>query len=259
MPLSPSTEGFRVPKTAELVAGALRGQIIRGQLTEGQALPTEAELTVQFGVSRPTLREAFRILESERLIEVRRGARGGARVRLPDVHVAATYAGLLLQSEGVRLGDVYDARMVIEGPAAAEIAAHPAAESVQLLRENLRLTEELLGAPELDADQLDLLALDFHADLVKLAGNHTLSLFSAMLRRMLHRANVRTVASYDGRAARSKAYAETLRAHSVLVDLLEAGDVGGADDLWRRHLDEVHRRAVSGPNAPADLLVDLLA
>ena len=42
----------------------------------------------RFGVSRPTLREAFRGLESESLISVRRGAHGGARVHLPNADVA---------------------------------------------------------------------------------------------------------------------------------------------------------------------------
>ena len=68
----------KVPKTAELVATQLRNQIVRGDLREGDALPPEAALMAQFGVSRPTLREAFRVLESEALISVRRGARGGA-------------------------------------------------------------------------------------------------------------------------------------------------------------------------------------
>ena len=69
----------KVPKTAELVTAQLRSQIVRGDLREGDALPPEATLMTQFGVSRPTLREAFRVLESEALISVRRGARGGAR------------------------------------------------------------------------------------------------------------------------------------------------------------------------------------
>jgi len=63
---------LRVPKTAELVADSIRGQIVRGELNEGDTLPAEADLTLQFGISRPTLREALRILESEALITVSR-------------------------------------------------------------------------------------------------------------------------------------------------------------------------------------------
>ena len=73
----------RSPKTAELVAGTLRRMVVDGQLKDGDFLPNEAELMTHFGVSRPTLREAVRVLESERLVEVRRGSRTGARVRVP--------------------------------------------------------------------------------------------------------------------------------------------------------------------------------
>src|SRR3954452_17953247 len=104
----------RVPKTAELVASHLRRQIVRGELKEGDALPPEGALMEHFGVSRPTLREAFRVLESEALISVRRGARGGARVHAPDGDVAARYAGLVLQVRGATLADVYAARKAIE-------------------------------------------------------------------------------------------------------------------------------------------------
>lgn len=83
----------RVPKMAELVAAQLRRKIVRGELAEGEALPAESALMAEFAVSRPTLREAFRVLESESLINVRRGARGGARVQVPEGTVAARYAG----------------------------------------------------------------------------------------------------------------------------------------------------------------------
>src|SRR6476661_7873987 len=81
----------RVPKMAELVAAQLRRKIVRGELAEGEALPAESALMAEFAVSRPTLREAFRVLESESLISIRRGARGGARVQLPNGNVAASY------------------------------------------------------------------------------------------------------------------------------------------------------------------------
>jgi GntR family transcriptional regulator, transcriptional repressor for pyruvate dehydrogenase complex len=72
-------------------------------------LPPESELMEQFGVSRPTLHEAFRVLESESLIQMQHGVRGGARVTSPTKQTLARYAGLILEYEGVTLKDVYDA------------------------------------------------------------------------------------------------------------------------------------------------------
>jgi DNA-binding FadR family transcriptional regulator len=104
----------RVPKTAEVVARTLRTQIVTGEIAEGEPLPSEAALMELFGISRPSLREAFRILESERLIEVRRGSRGGARAIRPDISVAARYLGLIMQVDRVQLKDVFLARAYIE-------------------------------------------------------------------------------------------------------------------------------------------------
>src|SRR4051812_24202856 len=114
---------IRVPKFAELVAGHIRNRIVRGELVRGEALPSETALMEDFDISRPTLREAFRILESEGLITVRRGARGGARVQVPEAGVAARYAGLVLQNRGATVADVFEARVIVEAPAAALVAA----------------------------------------------------------------------------------------------------------------------------------------
>src|ERR1700721_4766885 len=105
---------LRVPKMAELVAGDLRRRILRGELVENDALPSESALMQRFGVSRPTLRGAFRVLESESLISVRRGAHGGARVHLPNADSAARHTALVLEHRGVTMQDVYVARGVIE-------------------------------------------------------------------------------------------------------------------------------------------------
>src|ERR1700730_3414140 len=120
---TPASRQLRIPKAAELIAGQLRRQIVRRELSEGEELPSEAELMARFDVSRPTLREAYRILESEGLISVRRGARGGARVHMPKADVAARYAASVLQANGVLLSDVYEARTMIESSAAAVLAA----------------------------------------------------------------------------------------------------------------------------------------
>ena len=86
-------EVARPLKTGELIAAQLRRQIVRGVLKPGQTLPPETQLMEHFGVSRPTLREAFRILEAETLISVRRGSRGGAKVIVVATHMEQRVSG----------------------------------------------------------------------------------------------------------------------------------------------------------------------
>ncbi|WP_231611761.1 FadR/GntR family transcriptional regulator, partial [Rhodococcus sp. CX] len=122
-----AARAMRTPKTAELVALKLRRMIVDGDLTDGDHLPHEAELMEHFSVSRPTLREAVRVLEAERLVEVRRGSRSGARVCVPGPEVVARPASLLLELSGATVEDVFVAREAIE-PAAARILAESGSE-----------------------------------------------------------------------------------------------------------------------------------
>src|SRR5271168_2654604 len=120
--LDPEVVGIRSPKTSELLTSTLRKMIVDGQLKEGDFLPHESEMMEHFQVSRPSLREALRILESDRLIEVRRGSRTGARVRVPGPEIVARPAALLLELSGATLADVMAARIAIEPPAARRLA-----------------------------------------------------------------------------------------------------------------------------------------
>src|SRR5215471_789914 len=102
-------EPIRIPKAAVVVAGRIRRSIVQGRLVPGQALPNETDLMALYQVSRSVVREARRILESESLIRVKRGAGGGARVATPDIAIAARPAALLLQMEGTTLEDLFEA------------------------------------------------------------------------------------------------------------------------------------------------------
>jgi DNA-binding FadR family transcriptional regulator len=97
MPLNATT--FRAPKTAELICVVVRAEISAGRLRPGDRMPAEAELMATYGVSRPTLREALRMLEHDEIIEIRRGAHGGATVRTPTIAPIARALGdaLMLQ------------------------------------------------------------------------------------------------------------------------------------------------------------------
>lgn len=222
----------RVPKAGELVAAELRRQIIRGELAEGEALPSESELMTRFGVSRPTLREAFRVLESESLITVRRGARGGARVRPPRREVAARYAAFTLEYRGVTVRDVYDARGVLEIPSVGQLARDRTEDDLAVLTEALDRQEAVSG----DAQESIRLHGDFHTLMVRLAGNQTLTLLNEMLHDIVETANTSLQPAAD--EAVEQARLSTIKTHRRVVDYIRARDERRAEDLWRRHLSE---------------------
>jgi DNA-binding FadR family transcriptional regulator len=242
----------RVPKAGELIANHLRRQIVRGQLREGDALPPENDLMQQFKVSRPTLREAFRVLEHEGLITVHRGARGGARVHLPDAGAAARYMGHVLEYRGTTIADVLQARADIEAPCARMVAERRADDDLARLRECLAAGAD--GSVD-DAAGWGRASTTFHELLVDLSGNQTLALCSKMLRHLVERSSGSDVRGGCSAHAGGRALRAAGQTHSRLVELIAAGDGERAETFWAQHLVE-GVKPVNG-NAPGPVL-DLL-
>lgn len=222
----------KIPKASELVASSLRRQLVTGALQPGELLPNEAVLMQQFGVSRPTLREAFRILESEAIITVLRGARGGGRVLEPDGSVAARYMGILLQYQGTPLSDVYRGRTEIEVSAVGMVAA---GRRKTALRELGSLVEDALTLVD-DDDGFAAHDIKFHTALVEAAGSTTLAALSKMLFQIIEAHNAAFIAAHP-RGFNSEVNKQAQRAYRRLVKLLSDRDAPGAQRHWRRHLD----------------------
>jgi GntR family transcriptional regulator, transcriptional repressor for pyruvate dehydrogenase complex len=236
----PAGTAIRSPKTAELVAGTLRRMVVDGQLKEGDFLPNEAELMAHFSVSRPTLREAVRVLESERLVEVRRGSRTGARVRVPGAEIVARPAGLLLELSGATIADVLVARSGIE-PLAVRLLAESAT------TEQLDELEEMLAGDVpagWESGRMAEATGEFHRRMVEMSGNATLTIISGML----HEITVRhTAFAIKERRQVSKAdYDKLLRSYRRLLVLLRSGDGAGAEAHWRKHLDTARELLLKG-------------
>jgi DNA-binding FadR family transcriptional regulator len=242
----------RVPKAGEMVASHLRRQIVLGELKEGDQLPSESVLMEEFGVSRPTLREAFRILEAEGAITVRRGVRGGARVQVPDIAVAARHVGLLLQYRGTLLSDVYEVRTVLE-PAAARMAAKRRTSA-----DLARLQEALDRHRASTEDPSDAFAADadFHRLIVELSGNETLQVLSAMVGNIIREGDRTYAVSHDW-PHEQELVKMALRAHTRLVELIRKRSGEEAEELWRKHLAE-SAKIVLGDRSTATV-VELLS
>ena len=233
---------LRAAKTSELIASYLRGKIVRGELAEGESLPSEQALLEQFAVSRPTLREAFRILEAESLIVIRRGARG-ARILAPDARVAARYVGLLLQVTNTTLADVYAARSVIEPAAAARLATRRTEEDLTALTHVVDGLEAAIeaGDPGIDLAGWSRATTGFHALVLERAGNNTLAIQSSVLDEVV--ATHLAVAAHRpaNRTTTLREFGALVRSYRRLIELLEARDAEGAERHWRAHMEAAGR------------------
>ena len=227
---------MRQPRLAEMVADSLRAEIVSGRIPDGGSLPKQDDLLERFEVSRPSLREAIQILETEGLLTVHRGRTGGATVHRPTVEGVAYILGIVLQGGQVTLGDVAHANDRIIPLCAKLCAAREdrAEEVLPALRpiqerstENVR--DELAFAQEME---------DFHRVLVARCGNGAMSAMIGALE-LLYASNFQMSAE---RAVERHTFPDidarrlSLGAHEAIIDAIEEGDAERAELLTREHI-----------------------
>lgn len=236
----PALMRLNTTSVSEAVASHLRARILDGDLVDGSELPTEAVLLEQFPVSRPSLREAFRILETEGLVTVRRGKRGGTVITHPTPDTAAYHVGLLLHARHTPLGDLATARTLIE-PMAVEAAARRR-DHAKVGRSLAVLTTEL--EEHLD-DELVFTRLsnEFHHEMVMAAGNQTLEVLVGILASIWNTQELTWAASavHEGAYPSRNLRREVVRAHARISDAIETGDADEALRLARSHLKATSR------------------
>jgi GntR family transcriptional regulator, transcriptional repressor for pyruvate dehydrogenase complex len=103
-----------VGRISEIIVDQIRLLMRQGQLKPGDRLPPERDLCERFGVSRVTVREALRMLESAGLVEIRVGARGGAFVTAPSSNRVGEGLADLLTLSVISAADVTEVRMILE-------------------------------------------------------------------------------------------------------------------------------------------------
>lgn len=205
----------------EELTETLRGAVISGELRPG-VVYSAPSLAEQFGVSATPVREAMLDLVREGLVETLRNK--GFRVTdLSDKE----------------LDDLTALRALIEIPTVAEIARHGVA------RADIDRLRPLAAGIEDAARRGDLVAhvtidMEFHLGLLSLAGNPYLVDTVRSLRSRSRIYGLRSLAERDQLVPSS-------HEHSELLDLVEAGDAAGAEELMRRHIGHVRGIWAAGP------------
>jgi GntR family transcriptional regulator, transcriptional repressor for pyruvate dehydrogenase complex len=234
------------PRIAEMIADSLRRRILGGELADGDVLPKVDDLLLEFPVSKPSIREAMRILETEGLISVRRGNVGGAVIHSPKAKTAAYMLGMVLQAGQVGLADLAAALSEFE-PACAAKAAEGADRATTLVPVLVGLNEELaerLG----DGPAFTLLARRFHDAVVQGCGNATMALVAGALEQLWsnHESNWAEATNARGEYPKVAAREAVLRTHVKITEAIEDGDAARTGRLAARHLHESQRYVLAG-------------
>ena len=219
------TAGVRMPAPRQ-VSDHLQQMILRGGLKPGDRLPSQRDLSLQLGVSRPSLREAMSVLETMGLITIRVGS--GAYVAAPEDR-----APLWRFSDRCSPRDVYEARYGLESYA-AKLAARTVdsagvarlAACVEVMRLAL-YNQDIGGMAAADAQ--------FHDLLFELCGNPVLAGMYRPVRDLM-------VETQRLPMIRWTRLEETLREHEDLLAKIAAKDALAAEVAMKGHIRSAAKR-----------------
>jgi DNA-binding FadR family transcriptional regulator len=227
----------RVRRAYEQVAEQLQLGIMSGSLPAGSRLPTEPELAEHFGTSRSTIREALRILSSQRIVETRPGNSGGSIVTRPSSASVSDYLMLafaMWTDEAVQVQDLFDARETMEVASAGWAATRSAETAVSTL--SPFLPEDVTA---LDDEQILIYDRGFHEAILDLSGNLFIQTVSVPIYDVLNKRVHRSLIA-------PSFWPRIVDEHRQLMNAIAAGDPGRA-----RTLMEEHMRAVRAAYATA--------
>lgn len=219
------THPVRVARAYEQLAAVLRDRIISGDLHEGQRLPSETEMAKQAGVSRSTVREAFRTLQEAGLIE-RSSPRVMVVQRRSDDPARREVLHALRRSN-VTFHHLHEVLLVME-PKLAHLAAERADRAdVRSLRDIVAAQEEHLH----DYDEWSRLDEAFHMAVAEISANPALIIARSPVSGLL----LPTLLRFIGSTRHTE---HATRFHDRIVFEIEAGDPDTAEAVMRRHVND---------------------
>lgn len=240
---SQSFKAHQVTRPRAQVEHQLKEAILSGQFAQGDKLPPETELAGQFGVSRPTVREALGGLVSAGLIRKVPGVSGGSFVNSVTTdslsQMLTESVDTILRLGSVNIRELTDLRRALEIPA-ARLAAQYRSDAHT---EKLRSIVERQRTTTIDDPRIPVYDLAFHSTVGQASGNRLLAAFIASVHDATHPAQYLEVTPEVGR--------RTVKQHMAIVAAIEAGNAASAAEAMETHLDYVLRYSNDYPKNTA--------
>lgn len=224
----------RTTRASQDIVQQIKAHIFAGKLAPGDRLPTEKELAEQFGLSRITVRDALRVLESQGLISIKVGAGGGAFVADPtNTQSANELVTDLLRLQRATSHELVEARIVIETSIVTFAAERATPEDLAAMQEAINAARAARSAGE---SRFTPYSIDFHVALAKAAKNQVLQ-FTVNSYRTLFYETLEKLMPNDLMAQRA------IEDHQCLLDAITAHDAERARQIIRQHLSYFEERA----------------
>jgi DNA-binding FadR family transcriptional regulator len=221
-----------VGRISEVIVEQIRLLMRQGQLKPGDRLPPERDLCVRFGVSRVTVREALRMLESTGLVEIRVGARGGAFVTAPSSNRLGEGLADLLTLSVISAADVTEVRMILEVGIVPLVCERATDEDLTDLEKICERSEEALGSGEYSMD----MSLEFHARVAQATHNPALVMLAESFRGPI------LMSLQQARAAAPEMGSLGTKEHERFTEAIRRRDADAASRIMREHLARTAHR-----------------
>ena len=221
------------PKRASRIATQLVELIELQKLLPGDKLPPERQLAELLEVSRPSLREALHILQAQGVVQIKHGQ--GTFVQEPVV-AQELRASVMTKTHG--LNELFDAREVLEVPAAKWAAEKATKEDIRLLRATLNQIDKITSIKPIDFDQLQALDAKFHLSIVGIAGNRFINQTLNVLQDVM-RMSMETTLRLPGRSEISR------NQHIEILAAIESGNGELASRLTLQHISGARATALA--------------
>lgn len=229
-------KAIKKTRVYEDIVAQLKDLIASGKLKPGDQLPSERELSETFQVSRASVREAIRSLESMGLIQIRQGE--GTYIA-SSVETLLASVAFTIRKQRDPLLEVFEARKILEPAIAALAAERATAEEVGALEAILKEQAQRVAAGETGVET----DTRFHSSLADAAKNEVLLRLNDAIVDRLRETRERSLQT-QGRPARS------LAGHREILHAIQSKDPVKAREAMLAHLETIEHNVLKSPHHP---------
>jgi GntR family transcriptional repressor for pyruvate dehydrogenase complex len=228
----------------------IESAIVRGELRPGQRLPSERELVTQFGASRPTVREALRVLESNGVVRSRPGDPNGPEILPFSPRGLAKQMTRLVQVEEMSIAELVSFRMILDGSASLLAAQLRSEEELALIDKTIDDMDAAIGKGYEEFSEAD---VAFHDAVALASRNALIQVCNQVVRGVVLSLIADKVNHAENREALMR---ESLRHHREVLEAIRACDGAAAASISRKNLYDYYAEYV--PEEDREPLLALL-